>query len=85
MSLGYRYTVDEAGCEAFHHLSRHQRQHLLTLFRQLAAHPFTSGDYQQPGARGEPLEVSLFENEFLVTWRSDHAAKQVRIVQVEII
>jgi hypothetical protein len=85
MSLGYRYTVDEAGCEAFHHLSRRQRQHLLRLFSQLAAHPFTRGDYRQPGTRGEIMEVSLFENEFLVTWCSDHAAKQVCILRVEVI
>lgn len=85
MSLGYRYTVDDAGCEVFHQLPRRQREHLLALFRQLAAHPFTSGDYREPDTHGESLEVSLFENEFLVTWRSDHAAKQVRIVRVEVV
>ncbi len=85
MSLGYRYTVDDEGCEVFHQLSRRQRERLLGFFRQLAAHPFTSGDYQETGTRGESSEVALFESEFLVTWHVDHAVKQARIVRLEIV
>ncbi len=85
MSLGYRYTVDDAGCEVFHRLSRRQRESMLVRFRELAAHPFTRGDYQETGARGEPLDVALFENEFLLTWHVDHAVKQVRIVALEVV
>ncbi len=85
MSLGYRYTVDAAGCEAFHRLPRRERERLLARFRELAAQPFTRGDYQETGGRGESLEVALFENDFLLTWHVDHAVKQVRIVALEIV
>ena len=85
MSLGYRYTVDDEGCEVFHQLPRRQRERLFEFFRQLAAHPFTNGDFQEAGTRGEPLEVALYENEFLLTWHADHAVKQVRIVRIEVV
>ncbi|MSU72182.1 MAG: hypothetical protein EXS43_07550 [Opitutus sp.] len=83
MNLGYGYAVDDAGCEAFHLLPRGQRERLLSFFRQLADHPFTRGDYQDSDARGQPLKVPLFDEQFLVTWHADHAAKQIRIVGLE--
>ncbi len=83
MSLGYRYTVDEGGCELLHRLPRRKRERLLVVFRHLAALPFTRGDHQGADARGLPLEVALFEEKFVVTWHVDHAGKQVRIVELE--
>ena len=85
MSLGYRYAVDGEGCEVFHQLPRRQRERLLGFFRQVAASPFMRGDYQETGARGEPAEVALFENDFLITWHADHAVKQVRILRLEVV
>lgn len=85
MSLGYGYALDDAGCEAFHNLSRRRRECLLSFFRHLAAHPFTRGDYQDSDARGQLLEVLLLDHEFLVTWHADHAVKQIRIVGLEIV
>jgi hypothetical protein len=85
MSLGYGYALDDAGCEIFHQLPRRQRERLLGLFRQLADHPFTRGDYQESDARGQHMEVLLFDEQFLITWHADHAAKQVRIVGLEVV
>lgn len=82
MSLGHRYTVDEAGCELLHRLPKRQRERLLGVFRELAAHAFTRGDYPSADARGLPLEVALFEEKFVVTWHVDHALKQVRVVEL---
>ncbi len=85
MSLGYGYALDDACCEVFHTLARRPRERLLAFFRQLAAHPFMLGDYQDSDTRGRALEVLLVENEFLVTWHADHAAKQIRVVGLEIV
>ena len=85
MSPGYRYTLDEACCEVFNLLPRRERERLLEHFCQLAAHPFTQGDYHEADTRGLPLELMLVENEFLVTWHADHAAKQVRIVALDVV
>ncbi len=83
MSLAYGYALDDACCEIFHTLPRRHRERLLAFFRQLAAHPFTPGDYRDSDARGHSLEVLLFEHEFLVSWHADHATKQIRIVGLE--
>lgn len=83
MSVGYRYTVDEDGCELLHRLPKRQRERLLEVLRNLAAHPITRGDYQSADARGLPLEVALCAESFVVTWQVDHAVKQVRGVELE--
>ncbi len=85
MSLGYGYAVDDACCEVFHPLPRRQRERLLSFFRQLADHPFTCGDYQDSDARGHHLEVRLLDEQFLITWHTDHASKQVRVVGLEVV
>ncbi len=85
MSFGYGYAVDDACCEVFHTLARRHRERLLVLFRLLATHPLTPGDYRDSDARGQSVEVLLFEHEFLISWHADHAAKQIRIVGLEII
>ena len=85
MSLGYGYALEDACCDVFHQLPRRQRERLLDVFRQLANHPFTHGDYQDSDARGRLLEVLLFVQQFLITWHADHAAKQVRVAGLEIV
>lgn len=85
MSLGYRYALDETCCEVFSGLSRRQRERLLTSFRRLSQSPFTAGDYHETDQRGLPLEVALIDDDFLVTWHADHAAKEIRVIGLEII
>jgi hypothetical protein len=85
MSLGYRYALDGTCCEVFNGLSRRQRDRLLASFRRLADAPFTAGDYRETDQRGLPLEVGLVEDDFLVTWHVDHAAKEVRVIGLELV
>ena len=83
MSLGYGYVLNGASCEAFNLLPRRSRDQLLGLFRRPAAQPFTTGDYQEMDQRGLRPEVMLVESEFLVTWHTDHAAKEICVVALE--
>jgi len=85
MSLGYRYALDDTCCEVFTRLSRRQRERLLDCFRRLSETPFAAGDYRETDQRGLPLEVALVEGGVLLTWHTDHAAKEIRVVGLEIV
>ncbi len=85
MSLGYGYALNRASCEALNGLPRRSRDRLLDVFRRLAASPFTTGDYQETDARGFVVEVMLVDDQFLVTWHADHAEKEVRIFNLELV
>jgi len=72
---------EEAVC-AFTALSLRRRNHLLRAFDSLARLPWQKGDYRESGASGRIYEIKLV-GETLVTWWTDHAAKEVRIVRIE--
>ena len=85
MSLGYGYALNRASCEALSGLPRRSRERLLGFFRHLAENPFAPGDNREFDEQGIPVEVMLVHDQFLVSWRADHAAKEVRVVEVEIV
>ncbi len=59
-----------------------ERQRLDEVFQLLADNPFLSGDYQEHDAEDRRLEV-LLKGRFLLTFWTDHAVKEVRVVRVE--
>lgn len=85
MSLGYGYALDRASCEALNTLPKRSRDRLLDFFRRLASSPFSQGDYHETDQRGFPLEVKLVDDRFLITWRADHAMKEIRILSLEVL
>lgn len=85
MNLGYRYALDEVCCQVFSALPLRERERLLSVFRQLAADPFQKGEYREADSRGFAVEVKLAGDHFLITWHTDHAAKEVRIVGLDIV
>lgn len=58
------------------------RRLLLTLLEQLAEEPFRRGDFRQLDLTGRTNEVAL-QGEWLITFWSDHAAREVRVVALE--
>ncbi len=78
----YAYALGEAAVNAFTRLPARQRGRLLRTFDQLARRPHQEGDYREAGASARVYEVKLID-EILVTWWTDHAAKEVRIVRIE--
>ncbi|MBI2498131.1 MAG: hypothetical protein HYV75_09585 [Opitutae bacterium] len=80
----YAYALGEEAVRAFTALSLNQRKHLLREFDRLARLPYQIGDYRESGASGRIYEAKLAD-ETLVTWWSDHAAKEVRIVRIELV
>lgn len=78
----YAYTLGAAAVQVFATLSAKQRNRLLRVFDQLARQPHQEGDYRELGASQRLYEVKLV-GETLITWWTDHAAKEVCIVRVE--
>lgn len=79
---GYAYALGEEAVRAFTCLPSNQRAQLLPAFDLLARQPHQKGDYREAGASGRIYEIKLVD-ETLVTWWTDHAAKEVRIVRIE--
>lgn len=82
MEGGYGYSLDREAVEVLLQCSVGERRRLLAVFEQLARHPFSTGDYQLSGADGRTYEV-LDAGEFVVTYWSDHAVRNVGILAIE--
>ena len=82
MSLtGYDYTLN-GRCVAVLLQSGDDSDQLERFFSQLAAAPFTRGDYREDDVHGRTVEVVLHEHWVIAYW-ADHAVKQVHIVDIE--
>jgi hypothetical protein len=78
----YGYALGEEAVHAFASLPFRQRAKLLRVLDALTRRPNQPGDYQETGASGRIFEVTLADD-LLLTWWTDHAVKEVRIVRIE--
>ncbi len=62
-------------------LPRRKQVAVLDLAEQLARHPFRVSDYRMDDASGRTTENLLIDS-FLFTYWVDHAAREVRIVEI---
>ena len=82
MALDYDYSLDrEAVVELLKCLPR-ERRLLVDAFATLARHPTTRGDYSFVSADGRENQV-VDLGAFVVTYWTDHAARNVRILVLE--
>ena len=58
------------------------KRRLLTVLDEVTADPFRVGDFRQRDETGRTNEVVLL-GEWLVTFWSDHAAGEIRVVNLE--
>jgi homoserine acetyltransferase len=80
--VAYGFAVDG---DALHFLlsrKSSERRELLKFFRALANDPYQEGDFREENAEGRSLEVAL-RGIFLITYWSDHAVRQVRVLRIE--
>lgn len=82
MGSGYGYSLDREAVEVLLQCSVGERRRLLAVFEQLARYPFLAGDHRWIGADGRTNEV-LDAEAFVVTYWSDHAVRNVRILAIE--
>ena len=78
---GYRFVLEESAFEAFVHHADEEADLALSFFRWLAANPHSTGGAFHNDATGRPNYASLCGPFLIVHW-TDHAAKEVRIVQL---
>jgi hypothetical protein len=81
--MSYRYTIDQTADEVLARLPRREATGLRGLFRVLAEHPFTAGLQRVTDNDGRACEV-VAHDRFVVTYRADHAGREMRIVAVEV-
>ena len=83
MPAQYRYVLDQAVDDILAVLSRRDRNSLREFFRFLADHPFTVGEQHLMDREGRPCEAKAHDR-FVVTYRPDHAVREVRIAAIEL-
>ena len=81
MSLGYRYVIAQQAADFALRLPPSEQQRLASACRLLAAQPFRTGDYSTRDDAGRMLQNLLIDDWVLTYW-SDHAVKEVRIVEL---
>lgn len=83
MATSYRYLVDQSADEFAETLSRRDRRVLRDFFRYLANHPSTTPDQQFVDATDRTTRVNRHDR-FVVTYWIDDAAREVRILAIEL-
>ena len=78
----FDYALSAEAHRAVVQLPIRQREKRADYFDQIAARPATKGDFVEYDSVGRPHEVKLVDD-FLITFRADHAAREIRIVRVE--
>lgn len=78
----YALVLDEVAVKAIVMAARAEQRRLATILDQVKTAPFRAGDYQQRDKTGRMNEVVLFDD-WLVTFWSDHAVREIRIVNLE--
>ena len=78
----YDFALDAEAIHAFTSESGREREKFLQIFDGLARRPFEPGDYSESGLTGREYQLKL-QDDLIVTWWVDHAAKEVRIVRLE--
>lgn len=78
----FDYVLGAEAHRAVVQLRFREREKLADVFEHIARHPATKGDFVEYDSVGRPHEVKLVDD-FLITFRADHAAGEIRIVRVE--
>jgi hypothetical protein len=78
----YQIVLHEEAWAALASVSRPKQKRILRLLEQLQSDPFRQGEFQERDAAGRGNEVTLLE-EWMVTFWSDHAAKEIRVLRLE--
>ena len=62
--------------------SKTDRERILMFFEKLADDPFKPGDYAERDEAGNLLQIKII-GDYAVTYRADHAVKEVKVVRFE--
>lgn len=82
--MAYELVMRRAVAQAATGLNRSQRHRFEAFLDSLAKSPHQKGDFIDTDDRGRPYDVKLVDD-LIVTYWVDHAAKEVRIVDLELV
>ena len=82
MTRGWKLVLNEGAVERLLACRAKRRQTLIRFLEELRAEPQSRGDFQERDDTGRELQVKR-HHEFLLTFWTDHSAKEVRIVDIE--
>jgi mRNA-degrading endonuclease RelE of RelBE toxin-antitoxin system len=78
----YEPVFAEGAAEFLLHLPRRRQRRVVALAQQLATHPHVRSDYSLPDDAGRTIEHLTIEDYVFAYWL-DHAAREVRIVDID--
>ena len=78
---GYRSHLSLEAAAFLVSLPKRRQRRVLDLADQIARHPFQIGDSQTVDAEGRTVE-NLLLNEYLFSYWTDHASREVRISEI---
>lgn len=79
----YDYVLTAASAHVVLGSSKRLRQEILAELERLAREPFSAPDLEETGPSGRKYAIRVREQIILTYW-VDHAAKEVRVIRVEI-
>lgn len=82
MTSGYRFIIHSDAFRLLLAYRSEEREILCDFFQYLASNPSLVGEYEERDREGHVYEV-IQVRRWLVTFYTDHAAKEVRIVRIE--
>lgn len=82
MTEDFEVVLRRAAAQDAGRLTRRQRHAIEAFLDHLARFPATAGDFREPDDLGRAHEGKLVEGA-VVTWWVDHAAREVRVVEIE--
>lgn len=80
--LGYELVLSEAAVFRLVAASKAGQRRIGRLLDRIKSEPFQAGDLHESDADGRVHEIVL-DGDWLVTFWTDHAAKEVRVVRIE--
>ena len=81
---GYELILNEMAAMALVNAPRREQRRLAVALDALKIDPFQIGDLQERDAQGRTNEVAVADD-WLITYWSDHAAREIRIVNLELV
>jgi hypothetical protein len=79
---GYALVLSEGAAMALVGAPRSEQRRLSAQFERLKATPFRTGDLQELDAQGRANQI-IVAGDWLITFWTDHAAREIRVVRLE--
>lgn len=82
--MGYEFWLSPVASRTLLGSERRIRLKMERVLEQLSSTPFTAADFQERSPSGRVYDVKCFDD-IIVTYWIDHTAKEVRVIQIEVI